>query len=152
MQAMIRVQVMCGLLLCGSASLYADFQFDSSTKMTGGSLLRMMQNVPFTGKARASVIATILVKGNRMVSSRPEASEIIDLGNETITAVNFTQRTYSVMTFAEMKQAMEDMQKRMTRNGSTQPELEWKFSMRDTGETRQIGGYIAKETIIDLEA
>jgi len=58
------------------------------------------------------VQSTIAVKGDRLVHRSPLHTSIIDLSNETITSIDQPKKTYSVITFAEMKQAMEQMSRR----------------------------------------
>src|SRR5947207_4318846 len=95
-------------VLCLPACLLADFSYEQSTKMTGGSMMGMMKLAgAFSKQAREPIQATVSVKGNRMVHGYKDRATVIDLDSETITEINFQKKQYSVMTFAEMTQAME---------------------------------------------
>jgi hypothetical protein len=76
-------------------------------------------------------------------------STIIDLNAQTITHIDFQKKTYSVMTFDEMKQALDQMSKKMEKQNAAQ--ADFKVSVDATGNTKQIGGYEAKEAILKME-
>src|ERR1019366_2485901 len=99
------------------ATLRADFTYEETSKITGGSLMGMMKFAgAFSKDARKisePTVSTTSIKGNRMVHRSADMAQIIDLDRETITRVDYTKRTYSVVTFEQMRQAMEDMSKKM---------------------------------------
>src|ERR1700694_1434726 len=93
------------LLACLPACLLADFSYEQSTKITGGMMAGMMKFAgAFSKQAREPIQSTVAIKGNRMVQSSKDRATVTDLDNETITEINFPKKTYSVVTFAEMKQ------------------------------------------------
>src|SRR5260370_2942524 len=101
-------------LFSSVAMLRADFTYQDTTQMTGGSALAMLKMAgPFARQAREPVVSSHMLKGDRMLTATKDRATIIDLGKETITEIDFAKKTYSVMTFAEMKQAMEDAMNRM---------------------------------------
>ncbi len=105
----------------------------------------------FSKQAREPMVATIIVKGHRMVHSTARSAQIIDVDKETITDVNFDKKTYSVMTFAQMKQMMEDMMNRMQQKSNDNPNnIQFKASVKDTGQTKTVNGMTAKERILTL--
>src|ERR1700734_1693176 len=92
------------------ATLYAgDYTYQQTTQITGGSLLHMMKTVGvFSSQARHigdPIVSSIYLKGNRLANVSPENTQIIDLDQETITEIDVQKKTYTVMTFAQMKQA-----------------------------------------------
>src|SRR2546423_12769042 len=96
------------LALCVPACLLADFSYEESTKITGGMMAGMMKFAgAFSKQAREPIQSNVAIKGNRMAHWSKDRATVIDLDSETITEINFPKKTYSVMTFAEMKQAME---------------------------------------------
>ena len=155
------------VVLFGAASLNADFRYESTTRITGGALVGMMK---FAGafskdarKANAPQQSTTAVKGNRMLYRTADTAQIIDLDRRTITRVNFANRTYSVVTFEQMKQAMEDMSKRQPTedmsNKKTQgnpnsavQDIQFDVSLKETGQTRQVAGVDAHEVIMTITA
>src|SRR5271154_5736386 len=100
-----------GVILVAScataACLLADFSYQQSTKITGGAMAGMMNVAGAFGKqAREPNTATIAVKGERMLHLSTRQAIITDLEKETITTVNFEQKTFSVRTFAQMQEMM----------------------------------------------
>lgn len=153
------------VLLTSCAALRADFSYQESTQMTGGALVSILRlGGPFTRKAREPIVSTVLIKGNRMATLGKDNSTIIDLDKETITEINLSKKSYSVLTFAQMRQAMDDamtraqaqQQKRKTEPQGAQPNVDAKFkvSAKATGKTKSVQGLNAKQMVItmDLEA
>lgn len=151
------------LSLCFSLSFpaFADFRYDETTKVTGGSILSMMRLVGAFSKegrqANEPVTATVLVKGNRMAHISNNVSEIIDLDKETITRIDHNKKQYSVVTFEQMKRQIEDAAKQMRQRSAEAskasaqgPELNFKVNVRDTGATRQVANLSAKEMILTM--
>ena len=149
------------VLLCAVAGLpaclLADFSYDESSKMTGGAMMAMMRFAgAFSKQAREPIQSSVAVKGNRMVHSSKDHASIIDLDSETITSVDFQKKTYSVMTFAEMAQAMEramqQMKEKTSQPSKENPDVKADFnvSVKSTGATKQIAGYEAKEMLMTL--
>ena len=100
---------------CLSASVaFADFSYEQTTKFTGGAMMGMMKVAgAFSREMREPMRSTVIIKGNRMAHIDAHRTQIIDLDAETITSIEHDKKTYSVMTFAEMKQMMEEMAARM---------------------------------------
>src|SRR5437879_5922648 len=90
-----------------------------------------------------------MLKGDRMMTMNKDRASIIDLSKETITEVDFAKKTYSVMTFAEMKQAMEDAMSRMQK-GNDKADVKWDVKAKATGQTKTIQGLEAKEIITTM--
>lgn len=146
------------LLVCAAAPyLYADFSYDQSTKITGGALVAMMK---FAGafskdarKAMDPIKSTTSVKGNRMVHRSADSASIIDLDKATITEINYTKKTYSVATFAQIKQAMDQMSQKMQEqkgNNGQQVDMHFDVKVNDTGQTKVINGNNAHEMIMNI--
>src|SRR5258706_5399751 len=151
---------MC-ILVCLPASLLADFSYEQSTKMTGGAMMPVMRFAgAFSKQLREPVQTTVSVKGNRMVHWSKDHAQIIDLDSETMTEVNFPKKQYSVVTFAEMTQAMERaMQRVQDKKGESKPaegkpsdtKTDFKVDVKETGQSKQIGGYTAKQMIMTMQ-
>jgi len=146
------------ILLSACATVQADFTYQETTQMTGGALLTMMRfGGPFTRQAREPIPSTHMIKGNRMVTMTRDHSTVVDLDKETITNIDLNKKTYSVMTFAEMKQMMEDAkarieQRRSQKEASGDPNVEadFKVSAKATGQSKTIQGLNAKEMMITM--
>lgn len=133
--------------------LLADFSYEQTSKITGGMIAGMMKFAgAFSKQAREPMIATVAVKGDRMVNLSARHASIIDLGKETITSVDFDKKQYSVMTFAEMKQMLQQVSENMKNPKDTDKvNMDFNVSVKDTGATRQIGGFDTHEMIMSFE-
>jgi hypothetical protein len=145
-----------GLLACLPACLLADFSYEESTKITGGMMAGVMKFAgAFSKQAREPIQSTVAVKGNRMYHGNKDRASVIDLDNETVTEINFQKKTYSVMTFAEMKQAMEDAMQRVKnapqQQQQTDAKTDFKVDIKNTGQTKEIAGLQAKEMILTMQ-
>ena len=124
--------------------------------MTGGSLMKMLSALgPLARGAREPIVSTHIVKGNRMATITKDRVSVIDLDKETITTIDNAKKSYSVMTFAQMKQAMEDAMNRRTakpdkNDKSDDVKAQFKISAKATGETRTIRGLYAKEMLLTM--
>jgi hypothetical protein len=149
------------------ASLHAgDYTYQQTTQITGGSLLRMMKTVgTFSSQARHigdPVVSTIYLKGNRLANVSPDNFQIIDLDKETITQIDVQKKTYTVMTFAQMKQAIENARTQMQQQAATQQpqpaanpdaqnvKLSFDAKVRNTGAQKEISGLESSESILTL--
>jgi hypothetical protein len=147
-----RLPYIGGALVLGSATLLADFSYQQSSKVTGGMLAGAMKVAGvFSKQAREPMVTTVSVKGDRMAHRGPTHIQIIDLGNETFTNVDLQKKTYSVQTFAEFRQMLDQMQQGMKKQQNSGSDVQFKVSAQNTGATRTIGGMDAKESIIKME-
>ncbi|HEX4605621.1 MAG TPA: hypothetical protein VH724_16585 [Candidatus Angelobacter sp.] len=105
------------MLFSLSTSCFADFQYTETSKITGGAAAGAMKFVGvFSKDARQATqgsTSTISFKGNKM---RREDSlgqiEIIDLDARKITHIDTKKKTYSEMTFDEMRAQMEEARRK----------------------------------------
>ena len=163
-------RTLIGLLFAALTSLacspaHADFTYTETTQVTGGSLVSMMKSVGMFSKAARQfgqpTASTVMVKGNRMTRITPDRTEIIDLDRGTITAIDNTKHQYTVMTFEQMKQQMEEALARAKAQGAKQPapqqqqlppsaEIKFKVKVRNTDATKDVAGLSAKEAIMTM--
>ncbi len=140
------------LLTIGGSSLRADLSYDQTTKITGGAMMGMMRFAgAFSKQAREPIVTHVYLKGDRMAHFTRDTAQITDLSKETITNINFQKKTYSVMTFAEMAQAMAALGQKMTGETGSKPEMNMKVDIKATGQTRQISGFEAREMVLTVE-
>ena len=147
------------VLVCG-ATLRADFAYQQTSQMTGGSLFQMMSALgPLSRQAREPIVATTIVKGNRMARITKDNINIVDLDKETITEIDTAKKTYSVVTFAQMKQAMEDAMARAqdarnqrVKHAADNPNVEasFKVAAKTTGQTKTVSGLEAQEVVLTM--
>jgi hypothetical protein len=144
---------------------FADFRYDETTQITGGTIVSMMKFVgAFSKDAKKTmdpITSTVLVQGNRMARINPDQTEIIDLDKETITTIDHKKKQYTVMTFEQMKQQMEEAVKKAKvqqakasqpqGNDAPPPKMNFKVNVRNTAATKNVAGLDAKESILSME-
>lgn len=158
-----------GLCLLVPTALMADFQYQETTQITGGSILSLMKFAGHFSKqasqANQPVVSTVYVQGNRMARVDDQQIEIIDLDKETITNIDLQKHTYTQMTFEQMRQAMQqgvqqaqaEMAKQKASAPQTAPQqpnnvdLSFKVNVRNTGANKQVNGLSANESILTME-
>jgi hypothetical protein len=145
------------IMLLAAFTLSADFSYQQTSTVTGGMMASMMKVAGvFSKRATEPVRSTVSVKGDKMMHRTQNEGSIIDLGAQTITRIDFQKKTYSVMTFAEMKAAMEQAaqkaQKAQDRKPGQGAQVDYKVSVDSTGKTRQINGIDTKEMMLKMEA
>src|SRR5436190_6588944 len=130
-------------LVAACLPAFGDFSYEQTSKITGGMIAGMMKFAgAFSKQAREPIHSTVAVKGNRMVHLFPDHAQVIDLDSETITDIRIPKKTYSVMTFAEMTQALQEMSQKSKSSGKEdqQVDMNFKSEIKDTGQTKQIDG------------
>lgn len=141
--------------------LHADVVYNQTTKFKGGTLIDMMQkmaNMPLMGRMMGGGMKQafedqhyeVSVKGNKMAKIGGPVSTLYDLDAGTITSLNNAKQTYTVQTFDELKQQMQDMQKRM--NKGQGGDIEFDIKSEKTSQTQMINGEPAAETLITMTA
>jgi hypothetical protein len=147
-----RFVLICGAIAVSTGSMFADFSYRESTKITGGALVGAMKVAGvFSRSARESMdnTATVGLKGNRLAHRTATHLMLIDLDAKTMTDADLQKKQYSVITFDEMKQALENMSKKMKQDGKG--EMKIRVSADPTGKSKQISGYEAKEILMKVE-
>jgi hypothetical protein len=145
--------------------LLADYTYQQTTQITGGSMLSMMKMAgAFSSQARKSgdpVVSTIYLKDNRLANASQDSTEVIDLDKETITQIDNLKRTYTVMTFQQMREQMEkarqEMAKRQAEHPASAPasnpddvKMSFDVKVRKTGAEKQVSGLSSKEAILTM--
>jgi hypothetical protein len=155
------------LILCAtfSAPSFADFRYEETTKITGGTIVGLMKVAGTFSKDLKQTMepttSAVLIKGNRMASIHPNRTEIIDLDKETITQIDHERKQYSVVTFQQLKQQMEEAQRKAQERAKKQSaqapanngqpaQMNFKVNVRNTGVTRTVSGLNANESILTL--
>lgn len=154
-----------GFVLAAPAMLLADFSYTETSRMTGGALMQMSRMLGGLSKSMRKVgeptRSFVGVKGNKLVHSNDHDAQIWDLDAETITSIDFEARTYSTITFAQMKEAMEKaMQKAQSQMAEAKEkqekakdpnvDLNMKLDVKETGKVQNISGFNAKEVLMTI--
>jgi len=132
--------------VAAAAPLLADFSYEQTSKITGGTAATKMQAL---GASQEPIRTTVEVKGDRMVYGDDTRVRIVDLAEETVTVVDYQAETWQVMTFAAMTQALEEISKKAKENLAG--EMHAEVSAKATGETRQIAGAEARQVVLTTE-
>jgi hypothetical protein len=150
------------LLLAGAACVFADVSYEESVRYTGGALVDLMRSMSggLMGKMGGGRMARTLedqsykvyLKGNKMARLGADTGMIFDLDSGTMTMIDVQKKTYSTTTFDEMNRRMEEMQKRISKNGSGPLEMRFDSKVEATGKTRSIDGKEAKEYVMTITA
>ena len=115
------------ILLAACIPLRADYSYQIRIQVTAGELYDALLALGLrTPGIRDAVVTTNLIKGNRMALIAKGHTTVIDLAEETITEIEFSKKTYSVIPFAQMKKLLEDAAAKappqaITRGGAAAP-------------------------------
>ncbi|MBK5292307.1 MAG: hypothetical protein JJE04_11595 [Acidobacteriia bacterium] len=147
--------ILSGVLLLASASLAADFTYTDKTEITGGSMKSMMRAVAvFSREAGKPVTTTHKLKGSRKADITGNNTTVTDLNAGTITVIDHEKKRYSVITFAEMAKAMEELTAKMSGSKPAEAKdakMDMKFSAENTGKTKDVLGVPTKQTIVTMD-
>jgi hypothetical protein len=133
-----------------------------------GMLGRMMGM--FGGKTmRDGIVSTSAVKGDRKVTMSDTSGRIVDLAEEKIYELDLKDKTYTVITFAELRQQLKDAQEKARREAEKSSaegagkekekepagqekasEVEVDFDLKETGQTRTLAGYDARQVVMTI--
>jgi hypothetical protein len=155
----------CTLAAASSAPALADFTYQETTQITGGSLMSMMKLAGSISKqarqATDPTVSTVMVSGNRMVHANKDTTEIIDLDAGTITVIDHLKKQYTTMTFEQMRQQLEaamakakaQQQKappQPANNNAQNVDMKFNVNVRNTGATKDVAGLSATESILTM--
>ncbi len=144
---MIRISL---VLVLAAVSAFADFSYKHESKIVGGSMAGAMKMAMKMSKAaREAMIGATYIKGNKSATQTGDSVIVYDLDADTITTIDNNKRTYSVMTFAEMQQAMAKMSEKMS-GKKGEAEIRYKVDIRDGKKSQDVYGYPAKLTTVAI--
>ncbi len=147
-----RVVTIAGIMAAAALQLPADFTYQETTTITGGAMMSLMKVVGvFSKQAREPNQSTVSVKGDKMVHRSQQQATVIDLAAQTVTTIDLQKKTYTVMTFDEFRQMMDQLSQKMHQSQDQGGQIEFKVTTKDTGNTKQIAGYPAKEMVLRME-
>ncbi len=137
-------------LLCGSGIGRADFKYTESAKITGGMMAGMMKFAgAFNKQAGQPMITTHYLKGSRMrIEQSAGKVQIVDLDGRRFIDIDPQKQTYSVLTFDEMRAALEKMQENMNQKGA---KMVPKFEVTPTKNTKVLMGQPTREVKVRIE-
>jgi hypothetical protein len=161
---MERLSRLCALVLAVLAltagQTLADVKVREKTQVKFEGFLGTMMKM-FGGKAASEgIVSNDAVKGSRKATLGEETGRIVDLTEEKIYDLDMRKKTYTVMTFEEMRRRLREAQERAAKSSpkdeqaqkpaGSEPELEFDVQSKETGQTRTIAGYNAREIITTI--
>jgi hypothetical protein len=155
------------VLATAVVSLAADFSYQQTTQVTGGSMLQMIKMAgTFSSQARKAgepITTTVYLQGNRKATVSQDSIEIIDLDKEAVTHVDLLKHTWYTMTFAEMKARMEAARAKAEKaekkqapppqdasNPNNNVQATFDVKVRNTGAHKAVSGLDASEAIMTM--
>lgn len=155
------------LVLATPSALFADYTYQQTTQITGGSIMSMMKMAGvFSSQARKAgqpIVSTIYLKGNQLANVSQDSIEIIDLDKETITQIDIAKHTYTVVTFQQMKDQMAKAAQQLAKQPAPQPAaapapdpnasnvtMTFDVKVRNTGAQKEINGLTGSEAILTM--
>lgn len=158
-----------GIILLAGRFTFADASYQETTQITGGSMVAPLKSMSFLSKSMRDMLAptttTTMIHGNQKAVVSKDFTEITDLDKETVTHIDNLHKTYTVVTFAQMRQAFQQMPKQMQQaqdqakqaqqQQPQQPKSDLKtsfdVSVKNTGVSKEINGLTAQEQLVTLQ-
>ena len=146
------------------AVTFADVKTQERTQVKFEGALGRMMNF-FGGKAaREGLVSTVALKGNRLLTITGDSGEIIDLGEEKVYTLDLKGKSYTVVTFAEMRKRMEEAMAKAEKDAAAarpepddkqdpnapKKEFEVDFAIAEGAGTKSIAGTSTKESIATI--
>jgi hypothetical protein len=150
----MRIQAISAVIALTAVSTFADATVSQKTQVHFNGAMGGIMN-RFGGSAtREGLVNTTVVKGNRKLTRTEDRGELIDLDAEKVYSIDFARKTYTVMTFEELRKRFEENQERMQKSSERRsskdekgPEWEFEFHIKSTGKTETINGWNTREQV-----
>jgi hypothetical protein len=155
---------LASLLLIAQAGR-AEVKTEERTKVEFAGPLGGFMRV-FGGKSvKEGIVNKVAVKGDRKMTTNEETAELVDLSEEKVYQIDLKKKTYSVVTFAQMRQQMEDALARAKQQAAAQPEAPKQdpkepppqateyvidFKLQDSGQKKMINGFNCHEVVATI--
>jgi hypothetical protein len=149
-------------VVVSAVSVGAAFKKEEKSKMKMGGPMGKIMGM-FAGKQmREGIVTTVAVKGDRKLSRTGDLGQLVDLAAEKIYDIDFKKKTYSVMTFEQMRQKLKEQQEKLEKQmaemkaeqeknkGEKMPEYDFSISSKATGEAKAINGFQTKQVITTI--
>ena len=152
-------------LLFASTTLRGDVKVDEKMKFEFAGAVGKVVNF-FGGRgAREGTTSAVAVKGSRKSTFNDSTGQIIDLAEEKVYDIDVKRKSYRVVTFAEIRQRMEEAKAKAEKEAreqqakekdaeqpAQQPEsnVEIDFDVKKTGERKTINGFDTQQSVITV--
>jgi hypothetical protein len=157
------------LMLIAQAAL-AEVKTVERTKVEFPGMLGGIMKV-FGGKsASEGVVNKVALKGNRKMTSNEDTAELVDLTEEKVYQIDVKKKTYTVLTFAQMKQQMIDAMAKAKADAASaaqtpapkpdpaappapppqKPDVVIDFKLQESGQKKAINGFDCREVVATI--
>lgn len=156
------IRARCGMaiavtaLLVTASAAQADVKSQERTQVKFEGMLGRMMNMFGGGRAKEGIVQTVAVKGDRKATMTQDSGTIVDLAEEKVYEVNLKDRSYKVVTFAELRRRMEEARAKAEEEARKaearekkegEKEMEVDFSLKETGQTRTVNGQSCRQIV-----
>lgn len=161
------VALVLTLAVAGATPALADVKKEERNQVSFAGALGKVFNF-FGGKsAREGVVSTVAVSGDRkMTTTGDNTAQIIDLREEKIYDLDMRRKTYKVTTFEDIRRQMREAEAKAREAAAqesresrpsepaekdpNQKEVEVDFDVKNTGQTKTINGFDARQVIATI--
>jgi len=175
----IVTRLLAFILLASPLVCLADASYEHTSQITGGQFVNTLKSVSFISKQMRAITdptsEITMVHGNQKAVVSKDYTEITDLDKEVIIRIDNNKKSYSVMTFADMRkmveempakmaqmqQQMKDQQAKMQQQQQQQknqapalpPNLQFNFTttVSDPGPSKVVNGQNAVQQIVTMK-
>jgi hypothetical protein len=139
-----------------AAIAFADATVEQKAQVHFGGFMGGVINVFGGSRTHEGMNSTTFVKGNRRATITGGSEEIVDLAGEKIYRLDLDRKTYTVVTFDELRRQFEEQKQRAERGTSQRaekpegPEYEVDISVDTPGKKEAINGYETHEVITKI--
>ena len=156
--------IVCSLLGLSAVPALADVKTRDKGQVKFEGMLGTMTRM-LGGKALSEgIVSTNAVKGNRKATLNDLTGRIVDLGEQKVYELDMKKKTYTVTTFDQLRQKLREAQERAAKEAKDAPkeagepaqpsgndkQYEFDFDVKETGQTRSIAGYDAKQVVMTV--
>jgi hypothetical protein len=158
------------LCLCAAAgsSLVADVRTEEKSLARFEGALGRVVNL-FGGKAmKEGVKTTVAIRGDRKATFGENDGMIVDLQEEKVYTLDMKKKSYTVVTFADMRRRIEEARKKAEEDArkaqaeeakeakreepkhENAPQVDVDFDVKETGQTKAINGFDTKQVVMTI--
>jgi hypothetical protein len=106
--------------------------------------------------------STVAVKGSRMANLDDKTGQIIDLAEERVYRLDMKKKTYTIVTFDQMRAQLEQAREQLAAQtqesneeepspaGEPEKEMEVDVDVQETGKTKSIAGHDTRQVILTI--
>lgn len=152
------------LAILAATSLQADVRTRQLTQMKFEGMLGRIAGLAGGSASANGMTSTVAVKGARKAELNERTGQIVDLSEEKVYDLDIRKKEYRVTTFAQLRKEWEKTKAEAEKNAREIPEneregaaqsgeqLEVTMDVTETGASKSIAGYQAKQVIVTLTA